>query len=220
MHSGITMKRVIRSAIYACLILILAGCGDDCWDGYYYYPYPPAPYVINILSNPALDGYITKDPVTSSLTVIQGMSSTVQSVFAGIDPVTLAESRGFIDFPSGVPFNRFIISAVINIFINTIQTPNASIPVRIDLVSAPPPLIGSDFDSASLATVSSTLFQTDAGQYVNIDVTPLLIQAQTLQLTDFQIRILVPTAPGFFEINDSTGANRGQLAPLLKVTYS
>jgi hypothetical protein len=47
-------------------------------------------------------------------------------------------------------------------------------------------------------------------------------EVQRLGLPMFQIRILVdPGAPpsGLVEINDSTGVNRGTLAPLLDVTY-
>ncbi len=212
------MKRIIQAALFAC-ILTLAGCGEDDW-GYYYYPYPPPPYFAEFLSNPGADGYIAKDPVTGAFTVTQGMSATIQSVFVGTNPTTGATVRGFLDFPGSVPGGAFINSAVLNIFIDAIQTPTGTIPVRIDLVAAPPPLVETDFDSTALATVSTTLFQSDLGQYVDIDVTPLLAQAQLLHFTDFQIRILLPTSPGFVEIDDTTGADRGQLAPLLTVTYS
>jgi hypothetical protein len=57
---------------------------------------------------------------------------------------------------------------------------------------------------------------------VSIDVTSLLVQAQQLQLPDFQVRILEvlgPAIPVLIEINDTAGANRASLAPLLTVTY-
>jgi hypothetical protein len=49
-----------------------------------------------------------------------------------------------------------------------------------------------------------------------------MAEAQRLGLPDFQIRILEdlgPVSPGLIEINDTTGANRGLLAPLLQVEY-
>jgi len=57
---------------------------------------------------------------------------------------------------------------------------------------------------------------------VSIDVTSLLVQAQQLQLPDFQVRILEdlgPAIPVLIEIDDTTGANRASQAPLLTVTY-
>jgi hypothetical protein len=46
-------------------------------------------------------------------------------------------------------------------------------------------------------------------------------EAQFLGLPIFQVRILVDpgTTSGLIEINDSTGANRATLAPLLDVSY-
>jgi hypothetical protein len=63
---------------------------------------------------------------------------------------------------------------------------------------------------------------TDAGLPVSVNVTSLMTEAQRLGLANFQIRILedlVFLSPGLVEINDSTGANRGTLAPLLRVDY-
>ena len=60
------------------------------------------------------------------------------------------------------------------------------------------------------------------GAHVNVDVTPLMVEAQRLGLSNFQVRImedLGPVSPGLIEINDTTGANRATLAPLLSVTY-
>jgi hypothetical protein len=210
-----------------CASLALTGCGDDYgyYDDYYYPPpYPPPTLVTEILSDPALDGDISKDFNTGAFSIIQGMTPSVQSVFAGTDPATGDESRAFLNFPltgvNGVPGNAIIYSATLNIFINAIQTPSGSFPVRIDLVSTQPTLVGTDFNSTALASVSTTFFQSDSGQYVNIDVTPLMTQAQYLQLANFQVRVLVALPPGVMEINDITGANRSYYAPLLTVSHS
>jgi hypothetical protein len=64
--------------------------------------------------------------------------------------------------------------------------------------------------------------QADVGTNVSIDVTSLMVQAQQMGLTDFQVRILEdlgPAIPGLIEINDTTGVNRASLAPVLTVTY-
>ena len=215
------MKRSILAVLFVCITLSFTGCGDWNYDYYdYYYPYPPNPppsIVTDIFSEPAFDGNISKNPVTSALTVTRG---PVPSVFAGTDPVAGEEFRAFFDFPltgaGGVPGNVFIHSAILNILIKDIVTPlNGTIQVFIDLVSYPQPLSGADFDSTFLATVSVPLFQTDFGKFVDIDVTQLMVQAQNRGLTDFQIRIIVDTPTGFIEIDD-TDLN----APRLRVTYS
>ena len=49
-----------------------------------------------------------------------------------------------------------------------------------------------------------------------------MVKAQQLNLQDFQIRImedLGPAVPVLMEINDTTGSNRSNRAPLLVVTY-
>jgi len=70
--------------------------------------------------------------------------------------------------------------------------------------------------------VTPPFSQADVGTNVSIDVTSLLVQAQQLQLPDFQLRILEdlgPAIPVLIEIDDATGANRASQAPLLTVTY-
>ena len=95
--------------------------------------------------------------------------------------------------------------------------------MRIELVSFPPLLQPADYDSVPLvaAPIRFQVFQSDAGSGipVRVDVTPLM---QRLALANFQVRILEdfgPVTPGLIEINDTTGPNRGALAPLLEVTY-
>ncbi len=217
------MKRVFLAAVMVFAVLAVSGCGSSSS--------PPPTVVTQILSDPAFDGDIAQDPQTGVLTVTQG---NTQSVFAGIDPVTGVESRAFLDFPlsgsGGVPLNATIVSATLDIFINSIQPQPlpGTMPVRIDLVSfQPPTLIGTDFDRTlqpALATtiISPPISQADFGNHVAVDVTPLMVEAQRLGLVNFQLRILedlgtVPLAS--IEINDTTGANRAVLAPLLEVTY-
>ena len=147
------MVKAFLAAIMALAIISLAGCGG----GYYDYCddcAPPTPYAM-ILSDPAFDGDITRDPVTGTYLIAQGET---ESVFVGIDPATGAESRAFLDFPlrgsDGVPANAVIESATIDMgIIDIIPQPFVgTIPLRIDLVSfQPPTLVGPDFERDSAA---------------------------------------------------------------------
>ena len=211
--------------VIAFAVISLTGCDNGDEVG------PPILVTTQILSDPGFDGDIEQNSPTS-LTITQGMSPTVQSVFAGIHPVAGTEFRAFLVFPlsgaGGVPGNAIIDSAFLDVFINSLQPNVGDIPILIDLVTfQPPTLIETDFDRSlqpSLASVilSPPLSQADVGTNVSIDITPLMIKAQDLGLLDFQVRImqnLGPAIPILVEINDTTGVDRGSLAPLLTVTY-
>ena len=215
------MKRSFLTAALVCLILALTGCGSD----------RSPEFVAQILSDPAFDGDIEQNP-PGVFTVTQGMSPTVQSVFAGIDPATGAEFRAFLDFPltgvGGVPGNAIIASAFLDLVVTSIQPPTGTIPIRIELVSfQPPTLIPTDYDRTlqpplAFTTIVPPISQFDVGHHVRFDVTPLMVQAQILGLSNFQVRImedLGPVLPGIVEINDTTGPNRSLLAPLLQVAF-
>ncbi len=204
----------------------LAGCGGDGGNGS-----PPPAVTTQILSDPAFDGDIEQTSPTS-FTVTQGMSATVQSVFAGIDPVALTEFRTFLDFPltgaGGIPRTAIIDRAFLDIYINSLQPSSGTLPLLIELVSfEPPTLIPSDFDRGvqpplAYIKVSPPFIGSDVGTNVSIDVTSLMVEAQNRGLNDFQVRVmedLGPAIPVLMEINDTTGANRATLAPELTVTY-
>jgi hypothetical protein len=212
------MKRRFLAILLTSFILALAGCGGGS-DG------PPL-IVTDILSDPLIDGDISFDPVSGFL-ITQG---NTQSVFAGVDPVTGEEFRAFLDFPlSGVPFNATISSAELEIFIDSIrpQPLPGTIPIRIDLISFPPPdLVVDDFDlvlQPALASVDIVppISQADLNNFVPVDVTSLMRVAQQLGLDNFQLRILLDLSAvsGLIEINDTTGVNRVDFAPLLTVRY-
>jgi hypothetical protein len=192
---------------------------------------PPPTFTVQIASDPAFDGDIQETSPTT-FTITQGMSPTVQSVFAGIDPATLTEFRAFLDFPlggaSGIPTTANIDSAFLDIYINSLQPGATTLPILIELVNyQPPTLLETDFDRSlqpplAYVRVNPPFTASDVGTNVSIDVTALMSQAQELGLVDFQVRILEdlgPAIPGLIEINDATGANRGSLAPLLTVIY-
>ncbi len=213
------MKKFFLVAVMALMALALNGCGSEVTVS-------TPTFVTNILSDPVYDGDILKAFSNGSYSVTQG---NTQSVFAG-RYTSLDESRAFLRFPlsgvNGVPGNAEIVSATLDIFIDSIQPQPlvGTIPIRIDLVNFQPPnLIGNDFERSLLVplattTISPSISQLDLNRHVIVDVTFLMREAQFRGLPDFQIRILAEGA-GVIEINDTTGGNRADLAPLLKVEY-
>lgn len=208
----------------ACVVLALAGCGGSDAD-------VRPTHTTQILSDPAYDGDIALS-TSNTYAVTQGMTSNVQSVFVGIDSVTGSEYRAFLHFPltgpRGIPGDAIIEDAFLNIYVNSLQPINGSIPIRVDLVNfQPPTLIGTDFNRTvqpALASIIATpdFTRNDVGVNSSIDVTPLMVRAQQLNLQNFQLRILEdlgPAIPVLMEINDTTGVNRDNRAPLLIVTY-
>lgn len=200
-------------ALFICGIVALGGCGDDDHD-------PPPPLVASIVSDAAFDGDIARS-VDGTFRFAQG--STAQGIVkVGIDPVDGAEFRGFLDFPlggnGGVPVNAFISWATLELSINNISVVSLidTLPIRIDLV--PFSLLSAeDFNSPPLAslTVSPPILQDPLGMFVRIDVTPLMVDAQRLVLSDFQVRIIRIQGASYdlIEINDT------DLPPLLEVGY-
>jgi len=216
--------RTFIISVLTLMVLTLTGCGSD-------HSSPPPPFLSQILSDAAIDGDIAKSAGGGTVTVTQG---SAQSYYAGFDPADGAELRAFLQFPldgaGGVPGDAVIQSATLDILINSIL-PNplvGTVPIRIDLVDLrPPTLFAPDFDrTLQPALATTTIFppisQNDFGQHVLVDVTALMREAQRLGLLRFQVRILLDpgvTTSGLIEINDTTGVNRGTLAPLLDVSY-
>jgi hypothetical protein len=218
------MQRMLCAILVGFTILVLPGCGGGGSSSF------PQTFVTSIVSDSTFDGDIEQTS-PNSFTITQGMSQSVQSVFAGVDPVSLNEFRAFLDFPlggaRGVPTNAVIDSAYLEIVIDSIRPVSTTIPVLIELVTfQPPTLLSTDFNRSlqpplAITSIRPSISPTDVGQNIFIDVTSLMEKAQFMGLTDFQVRILEDfgTSPGLIEINDMTGINRASLAPLLTVTY-
>ena len=198
------------------MIAALAGCGG----GDVVVTVVPPPIVKQIISDAALDGDI--EVGTSVTTITQGVT---QSVFVGIDPVTLTETRAFLDFSlASIPLNAIIDSATLDIVVSSIAPSFASLPVLVDLVSYPQPLLAGDFNRALFATTSIVppIISADVGNHVRVNVTGLMQEAQSRGLSRFQVRLLKGaggTSTGLVEINDTTGPSRASLAPQLTVAY-
>jgi hypothetical protein len=218
----------VRTSVIAmaCGILSLSGCGGGGGDNA-----APQPVQTQILSDAQFDGDIEQTSQTT-FTITQGMSSSVQSVFAGIDPVAGTEFRAFLDFPltgsGGVPGNASIDSAFLEFYVDDLQPASGKLPLRIDLVAfQPPTLIETDFDRTAQPALASVIVtpdisSSDIGHFVPVDVTALMVEAQRRGLVDFQVRIMEDLGPPIsvlMIIDDSTGANRATRAPLLTVNY-
>ncbi len=145
-----------------------------------------------ILSDPEFDGDIALvDPVQNVFTITTGATP----LFFGVDSYNrnLPEYRAFLTFPLDgitgqdiVPLGATIISATVELFITEVSFAN-TVPTFLDLVSYG--VLGAlDFDAAFLDSLSLDFFSSDPGNFVLIEVTPLVQTAQAQNLFDFQIR--------------------------------
>src|SRR6185437_2878581 len=120
-----------------CVLSCLSSCGGGSdGGGGGYVPAPPQQVVTHILSDPAYDGDIEQTSATS-FTVTQGMSGSIQTVLAGIDPSAGTEFRAFLDFPlngpDGVPGDAIIDSAFLEVLVDDLYPTDGSLPVRVEL---------------------------------------------------------------------------------------
>lgn len=214
------MKRLLFIGIALVLAASLAGCGGI--------EITSTTAISQTFSDPNADGDIAFDPAPPGTFTVSTAATTL-SVIAGIDPLSGVEYRGFLDFPlggaGGVPSGAVIVSATLELFINrvVVAAPSTTVPVLMDLVSfQPPALIAGDFDRTTQpALISRTfnIFTSDTGNFVLIDVTSLMQEAQRLSLPDFQVRLLLDfsATSGRIEIDDRPTV--GATAPLLTVEY-
>ena len=117
-----------------------------------------------------------------------------------------------------VPLNAVIVSADVEVFVNNVSF-STSVPTLIDLVPFPVTgLTSADFDSApSLTRPSFDIFSSDINNFVRIDVTSLMTEAQNQGLRNLQLRFLLDfiAASGLVELDDDLAGS----APLLTVEY-
>lgn len=157
----------------------------------YALPGIPGTIIVQILSDQPRDGDIAFDPVQNSFTITQGPDTLLFGIdFA--DP-NQPEYRAFLDFPlDTIPLDAIIVSATLTVFVNFVDF-SAAVPVLLDLVEYPVTtgLAPADYSSPPLAVRAFEIFNFDTGTDVNIDVTPLMREAQRLGLADFQLRFLL-----------------------------
>jgi hypothetical protein len=190
------------------------------------YTVPPSTVLVtvNILSDPASDGDIAFDPVLNTFTVTTGPPE----VIFGEDSlnVNLPEFRAFLTFPLDgitgqpvVPSNAVIVSALLDVLVNQVHFAS-HIPTFLDLVQYPfRALSAADFNTPILTPTSYrtlNFFDTDQGNFVSIDVTPFMQEAQLPPvLLDFQVRFSVETATASLSLSraPSAEANRSVHPP-------
>jgi len=207
------MRKIWILGLMGVLALVLAGCGggDD-----------RTTVVIQSLSDQPVDGDIG---FTAPATFSISQADVSRNVLYGIDSGG-TEFRAFLDFPLDgsngggvVPLSAVIVAADIEIFVNSV-TLSSSVPTLLDLVSFPVTgLTSVDYDSTPLLTRAPfDILSSDINNFVRIDVTSLMVEAQRLGLRDLQLRFLldlVPGASGLVEIDDDVAGR----APLLTVEY-
>ena len=225
------MKKLCFPAMMALLILSLAGCGGE------FVVFLGTPIGLEILSDPALDGDITMDLGTGNIGP-PTVAATTGNVLAGIDinpgtGVPVAESRGFLIFSmEAIPSHAYIQFASIRVFLNDVSfvtSSTAPIPFLLDSIDTilnPPPIVSDDFNSSFRRSRSLSFFGRDAGNFVEINVTSLLADAQARGLSHFEVRAVFDqdrflsdptTTQGLITIDDRT--TNSSRAPMLYVEY-
>jgi len=225
------MKRVLLALAVLMAFFAAQGCGGGGGGA----PQAPQQVTTTIASNQNVDGYLTFDPASQTVqTPIQVKLNAVPSIFAGIDPATLKEFRAFLDFPlASIPSKAVIQFAQLNLVLRSTTLADGSntpLPLRIELVQFPPPLLLSSYFTpaglttlAELTPVSPSIVPPITQGYVGplaIDVSQLVATAHGAGFSDFQIRILENqgsngAAPGVIEIDE----NSSTTSPSLIVKY-
>ena len=207
------MRKIGILGLVGVLALVLAGCGGGDHHN---------TVVIQTLSDQPVDGDVG---FTAPATFSISQANITNNVLYGIDSGG-TEFQAFLDFPLNgsngggvVPLSATIVSADIEIFVDNV-TLSSSVPTLLDLVSFPVTgLTSADFNSVPLLTRPSfDILRSDINQFVRIDVTSLMVEAQRRGLRNLQLRFLldfIPGAAGLVEINDGA---RGT-APLLTVEF-
>ena len=203
------MRKIWILGLAGVLALVLAGCGGGDHDA-----------VIQSLSDQPADGDIG---FTAPATFSISQADVTRNVLYGIDSGG-TEFRAFLDFPLDgstgggvVPLSAVIVSADVEVFVNNVSF-STSVPTLLDLVPfSVAGLTSADFDSTPLLTRSLfTIRSLDINNFVRIDVTSLMVEAQRQGLRDLQLRFLPgDLSPGLVEIDDGVLGR----APLLTVVY-
>lgn len=222
------MRRIPRNRwFYAAFMLFavfIAGCDDNGHN-----------HVKWIYSDPRVDADINRDLSTGALSA-PALAYDTGEIIAGLTftpPSGPSEYdyRGFLEFPlDAVPSGATVDFASLTIYLNGVVLGNTNQYALffVDLIDTSyytPPILSSDYSSPYVSTLPFYFFSGDQGDFVEIEVTSLMRDAQALRLPSFRVRI------GFD--NDAymadPGSTRGLVriydgpsfdyAPLLRVDY-
>ena len=166
----------------------------------YTVPPSPVPVTVDIYSDSLSGGDIANDPYIGLF--VTRWPDTGGTVFFGVDTgnSNIPYYRSFLDFPLDgstgwppVPLNASIVSATLDLFVNSVSFAD-TIPANIDLVYYPPAigLTSSLYYQAPYASRPVDFFSSDQSQFVPIDVTSLMAEAQFQSFSDFQVRFSMP----------------------------
>jgi len=207
------MRKIGILGLVGVLALVLSGCGGGS---------DRTTVVIQSLSDQPVDGDIG---FTAPGTFTISQADVTRNVLYGIDSGG-TEFQAFLDFPLNgsngggvVPLSAVIVSADIEVFVDNV-TISSSVPTLLDLVSFPVTgLTSADFNSVPLLTRTPfNILSSDINNFVRIDVTSLMSEAQDRGLRNLQLRFLldfVLGASGLVELDDGVAGR----APLLTVEY-
>ena len=211
------MKKLLLLGLALILAVSLTGCGGGGNRN--------DTVIVQTFSDRNADGDISFTP-PSTFTFSQDITPRPDFVLFGLGG-TGTEFRAFMDFPLDgsngggvVPSGATIVSADIEVFVFNVSF-SSIVPTLVDLVPFPiTHLRPADFNSIPFATRSPFNFlAADINNFVRIDVTSLMLEAQRQGLKNFQVRFLldlVPGADGLVEISDGPSLNT---APILTVEY-
>ncbi len=209
------MRKIGILGLVGFLAVILAGCGGGGDDR--------STFIAQTLSIQSVDGDIGLTPPPGGTFLISQANATNDVQF-GVDSDG-TEYRALLDFPldgsnegDAIPLDAFIVSADIDVFVNSVSFA-ARVPTLLELVTYPVSgLTPADFDSPPLlGRPPFDLFPGDVNNFVRIDVTSLMAEAQRLGLRHLQLRLLLDfsAASGLAVLDDGV-IDR---APLLTVAY-
>lgn len=196
--------------------LVLAGCGGGGSSS-------PPRFTGQILSDRAADADIEFDGASYTITPAASFGSLLYGLAA-----PSSEFRSFLSFPldgatngSVIPADARVVSADLELNYNRVDL--SRIPTLIDLVAYP--VSGPTLTHFNAPPLTPTAFRTfdvfgsDAGNFVRIDVTPLVREAIARGVNDIQFRLMydwISTSPdGIAAFDDGATAT----APLLTITY-
>jgi|MudIll2142460700_1097286.scaffolds.fasta_scaffold106306_2 hypothetical protein len=166
----------------------------------YALPFSPATITVDIYSDYLSDGDIANDPYLGF--IVTRWPDTRGTIFFGVDSgiPNIPFYRSFLDFPLDgstgwpvIPLDASIVSATLDLFVNSVSFAD-TIPADIDLVFFSPAtgLTPDLYYQVPYASRPVDFFSSDQSQFVPIDVTSLMAEAQYRGFSDFQVRFSIP----------------------------
>ena len=166
----------------------------------YALPFSPATFTVDIYSDYLSDGDIANDPYLGF--IVTRWPDTRGTIFFGVDSgnPNIPFYRSFLDFPLDgstdgpvIPLDAAIVSATLDLFVNSVSFAG-TIPASVDLVFFSPAtgLTPDLYYQPPYASRPVDFFSSDQSQFVPIDVTSLMAEAQYRGFSDFQVRFSIP----------------------------